>query len=68
MKRKDLKIMKTTTSATKKPNYTRPGKPNYTDYDKYIGPRYSDRIYENRHSGYGSFDESHFSVRGMRIA
>lgn len=48
--------------------YTRPGKTSYTDYDNYIGPRYNDRIYENRHSGYGYFDESHFSVRGMRIA
>ena len=60
--------MKTTTTTTKRPAFVRPGKTNYTDYDNYIGPRYSDKIYENRHSGYGSFDESRFSVRGLRIA
>ena len=60
--------MKTSTTTTKKAIRVRVGKPSYIDYDKYVGPRYSDRIYENRFSGYGSFDESSFSVRGMRIA
>ena len=40
--------MKTSTTTTMKTIRVRVGKPSYIDYDKYIGPRYSDRIYEER--------------------
>lgn len=58
------------TTRTKK-NYTvrvRVGKPSYIDYDQYVGPRYSDRVYEERFYSSDRFDESNFSVWGARLA